>query len=194
MELHNPSYPKNEVFPINMGEEADFDRIFSLYHAPLCRYCRYLTGVKECEDIVSEIFLALWRKKVHFESIEHSQAFLYRSAKNASLNFIRTGDRASQKHQSLGATTTESADDYLDNIIRSEVVAELYRAVKNLPSQCCKVITMSYLEGMSNQEIADELGLSIQSVKNYKVRGLGLLKGKLPNGTFILLLATAFLK
>jgi RNA polymerase sigma-70 factor (family 1) len=195
MDLHSASYPEKEVFPLSMGEDAAFERIFKLYHAPLRYYCEQLTGAgEESEDIVCEIFLTLWKKQIRFESVEHTQAFLYRSARNACLNFIRNGNKAIEKKEKLSAETTELSEDFLNTIIRTEVWAELYRAVEKLPSQCCKVITLSYLEGMTNQEIADEMNLSLQTVKNYKLRGLSLLKDKLPDGILVLLFATMLLK
>nr|WP_067054275.1 RNA polymerase sigma-70 factor [Mucilaginibacter sp. L294] len=189
------SYSLKEVFPINMGEEADFERLFTLYHAPLRYYCEQLTSAdEECEDIVSQLFITLWTKQIKFESTEHAQAYLYRSAKNACLNFIRGSKKTVEKKEILSIDSTEISDSYLDIVIKTEVWAELYRAIESLPSQCCKVITMSYLEGMTNQEVADNLGLSLQTVKNHKLRGLTILRDKLPIGSLMLLLHITFLK
>jgi RNA polymerase sigma-70 factor (family 1) len=181
--------------PILMGETADFERIFLLYHAPLRYYCEQLTGAEEaCEDIVSHLFLTLWQKQVHFKSQAHVQASLYRSAKNACLNFIRNGKTAVEKEEVLSSISTEFSENHLDVIIRTEVWAELYRAIAGLPPQSRKVITMSYIDGMSNQEIADEMSLSLQTVKNHKVRGLGLLKDSLSDASLILLFSCLLLK
>jgi DNA-directed RNA polymerase specialized sigma24 family protein len=53
---------------------------------------------------------------------------------------------------------------------------------------------MSYLEGMSNREIADEMGLPVNMVKRYKMRGLDMLKHKLPDNLLVALLAFVLLK
>ena len=47
-------------------------------------------------------------------------------------------------------------------------MGELYDAINKLPDQAKKVIILSYLEGKSNQEIADALQINLQTVKNYK--------------------------
>jgi RNA polymerase sigma-70 factor (ECF subfamily) len=183
------------ALPIHMGETSDFERIFLLYHAPLRYFCEQLTGAdEECEDIVSQLFLTLWQKQVQFQNTAHAQAYLYRSAKNACLNFIRNEKSADEKKETLSLASTEITDSHLDTFIKTEVWAELYRAIESLPSQCCKVITLSYIEGMSNQEIADELDLSIQTIKNYKLRGLSLLKDKLPNNLLLLVLTSLIIK
>ena len=187
MRSQDGSYFQNEVFPLNMGEEAGFERLFLLYHAPLCFFCEKVTGNSDSgEDIVSQLFLTLWQRQTVFESANHAQAFLYRSARNACLNFIRTEQRAKSKQEAAAQVLSEEPVDYLQTFIRTETMAELYRAIASLPLQCRKVINLSYMEGLSNQEIADELDLSLQTVKNYKLRGLGLLKNKLPDSLFIL--------
>ncbi|UOE51331.1 RNA polymerase sigma-70 factor [Mucilaginibacter sp. SMC90] len=195
MLLDDGRYRDEGLFPLNMGEEAAFERTFKAYHAPLRYYCEQLTGADDAsEDIVSHLFLKLWQKQVVFENTEHAQAYLYRSAKNACLNFIRNEKRADENKEIILSETPEVSDNYLNTFIQTEVWAELYRAIEGLPSQCCKVITMSYLEGMSNQEIADEMDLSLQTVKNYKLRGLTILKDRLPDGLLILLTSMALLK
>jgi len=182
-------FPK-EVFPLNMGEEAGFERIFLLYHAPLRYFCeRIINEGDACEDLVSQLFLTLWQKQIQFETAEHAQAYLYRSAKNACLNYLRSEQRAKAKDEAALSLQPEIFEDYLQAFIRTEVWAELYRAIESLPSQCSKVIKMSYLEGLSNQEIADSLELTIQTVKNHKLRGLGLLKDRLPDSLLVVLTA-----
>jgi len=178
------------VFPLNMGEETGFERLFLLYHAPLRYFCEQLITADDlAEDIVSELFLTLWKKQMIFESAEHAQAYLYRSAKNRCLNLIRSEKSALAKTERAAGLTIDYSENYLDAFIRTEVWAELYRAVESLPSQCCQVITKSYFEGLSNQEIADDMGLSLQTVKNHKLRGLTALKDKLPDSMFIILAA-----
>ena len=76
---------------------------------------------------------------------------------------------------------------YLANIIRAEVIMSIHEAIATLPTEKGKIIKMTYLEGKTNKETADELGLSIQTIKNQKLRGLALLKSKLPDEIFSLL-------
>lgn len=184
-----------DALPIQMGEEVDFKRLFRLYYAPLRYYCKQLTNDSDgCDDIVSHLFLKLWTKQVHFESKGHAQAYLYRSAKNACLDLIRNDKTAVERKEALSQATTEISEDYLEVIINNEVWSEVYRAINSLPLQCGKVITMSYLEGMSNQEIADEMGLTQQVVKNYKLRGLNLLKDRLPDSMLVIFFAGILFK
>jgi len=80
-------------------------------------------------------------------------------------------------------------ENYNTDQIKSEVYGELYRAINNLPSQCRTIISLSYIEGLNNKEIADQLGLSEQSVKNTKVRAIKILKQELPFKIVVILLS-----
>ncbi len=169
-------------FPVHMGNEQDFDRIFNIYHAPLCYFCEQLTGESSAaQDIVSELFMVLWQRNTTFVSELHAQAFLYRSAKNACINLSLQEKRVTSIHEKLSTySETKIEEDYLETMIKAEAWGEIYRAIENLPSQCSKVMSLSYIEGKSNAEIALELELSLQTVKNYKQRGIQTLKEKLP--------------
>jgi RNA polymerase sigma-70 factor (ECF subfamily) len=64
----------------------------------------------------------------------------------------------------------------LNNIIRTEVMTEIYRQIEKLPTQSKKVLKMSIFENMRNHEIAAALDVSIHTVKNQKVRAMQLLR------------------
>jgi RNA polymerase sigma-70 factor (family 1) len=175
------------VFPLEMGTGNSFDQVFKTYYAPLCFYCEQLTGT-DAQDLVAELFMAIWQRNTTFENQNHVKAYLYRSAKNACLNLLGRSSKILEKEQEIASHLIEEEEDQLQAMIRSEVWGEIYRAIESLPSQCSKVIAMSYIDGKSNQEIADEMELSMQTVKNYKQRGLHLLKDKLPENLFVLLM------
>ena len=70
----------------------------------------------------------------------------------------------------------------LNEIIREEVLHEVYAAIEALPFQCRRVFKMCYVDGLSNPEIAERSNLSVHTVKNYKVRAIGLLRLKFLEG------------
>src|SRR6185312_80999 len=154
---------------LNMGDPSTFDGLFRAYFASLCHFTAdFLESDVDAKDVVEDLFVKLWQRKQCFENTQHAQAYLYRCVRNACLNYLKHGRRVSLKHEILIADTGEIEEDYLTQMIRSEVFGEIYRAIENLPSQCSKVITMSYIDGNSNAEIADMLNLSLQTVKNHK--------------------------
>ncbi len=109
--------------------------------------------------------------------------FLYTTVRNASLNYLRHRKVAKQYLDYQDSCPLEEAN-VLDAIIRSEVVDEIYEAIQSLPESCRRISRMGYLEGMKNQEIAEELGLSINTIKTHKQRALQLLRLRLNPAAF----------
>lgn len=173
-------------FPLNMGDGAAFDQIFKTYYKPLRYFLCKMVTADDAEDLVEDLFMKLWKRKTAFVSKEHAKAFLYRSAHNLCLDFLKAPKHA--RSQPLTNEDVEEAENYLHKMIETEVYAEIYRAVEALPEQCSKVISLAFIEGLTNGQIALELGIAEKSVRNYKMRGLKLLREKLPDGAMLLLL------
>lgn len=172
---------------IDLSERSVFEMIFQSFYHPLCFYAeKYVGG--EAEDIIENLFVKLWDKQKVFEGPVHLRAFLYRATRNACLNHLKANARHYVSVEEIGEHAALTEKDHLNVIIQAEIMAEIYRAVHQLPAQCSKVIAMSFLENLSNAEIATELNLSEQTVKNLKVIGLRLLKSKLSGRAFSLLI------
>lgn len=169
--------------PIYLSERSVFELTYQSFYHPLSFYATKYVG-SEAEDIIENLFVKLWDKKQVFESPIHLKAFLYRSTRNACLNYLKSNKRHSISVDDLPESITIDEKDHLSVIIHAEIMAEIYRAVHQLPTQCSKVIALSFLESLSNTEIAQELNLSEQTVKNLKVLGLKILKAKLSGSAF----------
>lgn len=179
---------------IKKGDEAVFSQLYQAYHAPLCLYAdRFVNDSAAAEDIVEEAFLKLWERRRSFNTGNHIRAFLYRSIRNACLDFIKIRARTTMRHEQFVAENYQVSDrDYLTNIVQTEVLVALQRAIASLPPKASIVIQKSYIEGMTNQEVADEMGISLQTVKNQKNRGLGLLRKRLGKEYFQVLILCFF--
>lgn len=178
---------------INLGDTAIFDQIYRSYYPALRFFATRYVGNEESEDIVENLFLRLWKQKKVFDDTVHVQSFLYLSVKNACLDYIKVQARKERKNELLLQQIQSLENDYLHSMIRSEVIAEIYRAINNLPSQCGKVVYMDFVEGLNNEEIARELALSVQTVKNHKVRALKMLKQQFPGNAIAISIVTQLL-
>ncbi|HVW96816.1 MAG TPA: RNA polymerase sigma-70 factor [Mucilaginibacter sp.] len=180
--------------PINIGDRIAFKNLFKQYYAAFCFFAERLTNSPDdAEDIVEDVFYKLWQRNDWFESEQHFKAFMYRSIKNACLDFVKLNERRERRNNFFTEEQGYKQESYLNEIIRAEVIREVYAAIESLPPQCGKVITMSFVEGKSNREIAEELNLSMQTVKNQKGRGLALLKTMMSHDKFQVLLLLPYL-
>jgi RNA polymerase sigma-70 factor (family 1) len=177
------------VAEFNKGNPKSFNTIFNTFYSALCFFAeRMILNKEEAEDIVGESFVKLWRLHENFETMQNIKAFLYITTKNACLNYLKQSERTAKRQQDMLYMLSNNEDHILSELTRSEVVRELHAAIESLPPQCRKIVRMSFVEGKKNQEIAEQLNLSIQTVKNQKVRAIYLLKVKLLNTNVLMLL------
>jgi len=154
--------------------------LHELYYASLCHFAEGLLGDEPAaQDIVTEVFVVLWKKHEDFETLQNIKAFLYISTRNSCINHLKKQHRDSEMRIALGKYLSEEYEEFaLNEMIRSEVIQKIYEAIEALPFQCRQIFKMCYVEGMKNSEIAEKFNISINTVKNHKVKALSLLRLK----------------
>lgn len=138
-----------------------------------------MAGLPAYEDITQESFIRLWQKHDAFNCENSIKAFLYIITRNACLNFMKHWQRQQKNKKQWAINWIESEDDVLGSITRADTSNEVKAAVKKLPAECSRIMWMGYIEGLKNQEIAQQLCISVNTVKNQKSRGLNLLKKRI---------------
>jgi RNA polymerase sigma-70 factor (family 1) len=169
--------------------EPDIEQLFRDYYGRLVFFSHQIVGNKAlAEDLTQEVFIKYWHQKQEVApdktAIKH---FLYSAVKNASLNAVRHNKVVARFLHQASSDEGEEAT-VMQAMIRAEVLAELYQALESLPEGCRKISRMGYLEGMKNHEIAQELGVSVNTVKTQKQRAMALLRLKLNPEVFVLCL------
>ena len=145
---------------------------------------KYLDDMEVAADIAQECFIRLWREKLSFESEEKIKGFLYTSARNLALNELKH-EAIVNRYVQKGMI--ESEEYFLDNVAEEEVYALVYKAIDELAPQSRKVILMS-LQELSNGEIAEQLNISVNSVRTLKQNAYKKLKGLLRDYFYLLFL------
>lgn len=164
-----------------------FKRVYLDYYSALCYFASRIVGdKKEAEDIVEDVFVKFLQTKRVFTEEDNVRAYLYTSIKNASLTHLAKSNRDKERQGEYHAGLPESEQAYINDIIKTEVVRAVMHEIKKLPSHAGRIIQLSYIEGMKNAQIAELLGISEQTVKNLKSKGLAILKSKLSPGVFML--------
>lgn len=99
---------------------------------------------------------------------------MYRTVRNECLLYLR-----SRKDMVGEEFIPEVSEVDMDT---SERDARIWRAVATLPEKCRKILLMGKQHGLSNEEIADELGISEKTVRNQMTKALARLRGILKEG------------
>lgn len=177
-------------------EEEDylaFRIIFERFYGRLCVFAnRYVNDKEASKDIVNDVFIKFWRASKQFHHMDHALASLYLATKHTALNHQQTIIRSMKRNFVYQAEFGDEDTFYLAEITRAEMFNELHEAISKLPEKAGLIIRETYLEGKSNQEVADEMGISVQTLRNQKSRALAILRGRLNKDSFELLIAGAF--
>jgi len=181
--------PEFSIKAFQQGQASAFNIVFNRYYPALCFFAARLTQNQlAAEDITQESFVKLWEKHAGFESADAIKAFLYISVRNACFNFVKRSQTAI-KNQKVWSQVWDEAEDYvLNQMTYSEMLRELNFYLDNLPPECGKIMRLSYIEGLTNQEIANLLSISIHTVKNQKARAIYLIRKKLSNKPLLLMM------
>lgn len=160
------------------GDKFAFELVFSSYYSPLCYFARrLLSSDLVVEDVTQEVFLRLWERHRNFNSPHSIKAYLYIVTKNECINISRKLESRRKQEQNYKDGILSVTDPHSGNATGCS--EQLRKAIGTLPPQCRKVIVMSYINGFPNREIAQQLSLSVSTVKNQKVRGISLLRKRL---------------
>ena len=166
------------------GDEKSFESIFCQYYKTLVSYAmRHDLELMEAEDVVLEIFHHIWQIRKELKSPAALHSLLFTATKNRTLNVARNLKNR-QKLISENFPLEEESQDYL---MEEEMSRLLNEAINQLPKQCEQVI-IGILEGKSLQEIADNMQISVNSAKTYKLRAIQSLRSLLKDTPFLLLI------
>lgn len=176
-----PSHSSNLPDANHHPDMDAFNRLFHLFYPMLVLFARRMVHDKQvAEDIVAEVFFKLWKRGIRFHCQSTAKAFLYISTRNACVNHLQQAGFQAGVRAQLGYLHRDDAEQpVMTEIIRSEVLREIRALLDMLPRQCRTVMQLSYLSGMTNEEIANRLQVSIHTVRNQKARGIMLLRRKL---------------
>lgn len=171
---------KNYISGLHAGDEVCFREIFEKYHNRLCYFASlHLMDEETPEDVVQEAFIKLWQKRRHFHRIKSIKSFLYIVVRNQCLDIIKHR-KVRQKFmhfQSVNAgpekVQTWSAS---NDMLEAEVMDKVFKALEELPKGCRNVMFLSYFQNLKNIQVAEELKISVNTVKTQKRRGIQLLR------------------
>lgn len=180
------------VQQVNKGSEQAFAELYKAYYAYLNAVAIYYLQDKEvAQEIVDDVFLNVWEKRENLVFPIHY--YLVRSVQNGCLNYIRS-QRALQTaldgHRDEVLFFLEehilSTSTPLEDVELKETEAEIRRVVDNLPVKMRAVFEAYFYDGKSAEEIAEEMNLSVNTIRVQIKNALDKLKQSLKHLLFII--------
>ena len=145
----------------------------------------------KAEDLVQEVFLALYRNRGNMHEINSLRAWLSCCLRNLILNEIRNIRRHEHHHSQIAGGSVNSVT--LSNRYDMKLLEQQFRkALSELTDRCRMVFMMSRVEELPNTNIAEKLNCSVKAVEKQMTKALRIMRSELGEhriGLFLLLLA-----
>lgn len=158
----------------NNTSELFIRKIFDQYYRSLVQFANRFLSIDECEDLVQDIFIGIWEKENAFQDELHLKVFLYKAVRNKCYNVIKH-NFVKNKYAENTIKSLEDDDLFLKQILEEDIVCQLYKAIEILPDRKKEIIKLS-LKGLKNADIAEELGIQLQTVKTLKSQSYKILR------------------
>ena len=170
------------ITPLNSSsiyDEKVIRELFEQHYTPLVLFA---------EGYIPDLLI---ESQETFNDVDNLKAYLYGTVRHKCLKYLRHEEVKRRYQKYMQSEVPDETKTYEERVLEEEVYALLIKAIQNLPEQCQKVYLL-VLEGKSNQEIAYQLQLNIETVKSHKQVGKKLLYDQLkhiiPVGILIFLL------
>jgi RNA polymerase sigma-70 factor (ECF subfamily) len=132
---------------------------------------RYVGDRETAEDVVQNVFIAIWRNR-HSITIESDiKAYLFTATRNQAINVLKHL-RTAQKAEEEIRLALRVSEEPIDRVEYEQTRLRIEKAVNSLPDQSKRVFLMSRLDGLTYMQIAEVLGISVKTVETLMGRAL----------------------
>ncbi|WGQ08096.1 RNA polymerase sigma-70 factor [Pedobacter gandavensis] len=172
-----------------------FEAFYKKYYRQLFILAfRYVGKTEAAEEIVHDLFINIWNKAGQLNIQYAMKSYLFRSIVNASLNFLKKEKQDAAKQLTyLAGLQPENPEE--ENLNKEELLLKnLEEALALLPPKCKEVMYLSRFGKLKQQEIADQMNISLKTVKNHLTYGFQKLREHLGKSAALLLAIVVFLK
>lgn len=165
---------------IKQGDVGVFQQLFHTYYARLCVYAERITGNDiAAEEIVSDMFLKLWEKREQLNIKSSVESYLISAVHHQSVNYLKHvkveekyWEAAQYQLRNIDLLNPYDASNPLSPLITEEITREIESAIDALPPQCREILRLNKFEELSYDEIAERLGVSVNTVRTQIVRAM----------------------
>ncbi|MGN6495500.1 MAG: RNA polymerase sigma-70 factor [Agriterribacter sp.] len=149
-----------------LNDTQSFEAIFHLYQKKLYRFANAIVkDAQAAEEVVSDVFVNIWRNRARLLEIENLHSYLYVSTKNIAIRYNMSMNRGAQ----LRIDEIEIEPDFPvktpeDILLNNELMNRYEAAVRELPPKCQTIYRLAKQHGLRYKEIAAILNVSVKTI------------------------------
>ena len=163
------------VNEIQKGNKQVFKAIYEEHYKPLVLFASgYLHTQDLSEDVVQNFFIHFWENRSKLQLNSSIKSYCFTSVKNRCLNRLRDYNLRDEKNLMYINSVLRIDLDIDDH--ENDLVEGIQQALEHLPNQMKEILTKKYFDGLKTSEIADQTGLSENTINTHLKRGRKKLK------------------
>ena len=176
---------------LHQGKEKAYELLYHYYYVPLVLFAgKYVGNEEVAKDIVQEFFISLLDKEMAFDNRIALKVYLYTGVRNKSLNYLRHL-KIRRQYEMKMLEEGENQEVFLERMMEEDVFERILTNIEQLPPQCGKVMSLT-LKGYKISEVAELMGISLETAKEYKKDGKKRLYNKLKGGIYSIFIGILF--
>lgn len=177
---------------VHRWDDSSLQLLYRHFYKALVAFAIQAVETQEsAEEIVQDIFVKTWQKHNTFKSAATLKAYLYNGVRNECISHLRRQQTAQERirqfekdYHQLQMGTEESMAGSQPH--REEAIRQLLLAIDSLPPKLRELFLLA-IRGKSSEDIAQEMGITLQTVKKQRQRGLERLRKELGKKPMLLL-------
>ena len=182
-------YDERELLAeIASGNEKAFRKLFDSYKERFYAVAFKMTRSDEAaEDIVQDVFMNIWKNREHLLKVDHPSSYFFTAVYRKVYHHYRR--LASERKFLQSASAVKETENTTDEMVLAHEYKEwVSQAITRLPPQQQLVFRLSKEEGMNREDIARQLEISPNTVKNHLSNALKFTKPDLRKSSLILII------
>ncbi|WPU95236.1 RNA polymerase sigma-70 factor [Mucilaginibacter sabulilitoris] len=164
---------KTLLVEVAQNNPAAFELLFKQYHNKVYSYSiKICQSALQAEEIVQDVFIKVWINRASLPNIENFGAYIRIMARNQVLQVLKRIALETRCHALMNQDWTEQQKETENYIYYNDTRKILDRALSTLPPQQRLIYNMCHLQGMKQQEVANQLHISRLTVKAHLRRAV----------------------
>ncbi len=160
------------------GDQGAFGTIYSTYYTPLYRYIYFrVKSREEAEDLTQNVFMKIFATLPNFKTEDSSPAsYFFTSARNAVIDHYRKRDHTPIASDEMVMIKADETLDESQSFERDEMSTIIRESLTTLSADQYEIMTLKFINELSNKEIADITGKSEVAIRQIQSRSLKILR------------------
>ncbi len=171
------------VTRIQHNDKDAFKSLYNRYSKKIYFFSlKYLSDNIEAEELVQSVFINVWENRESLDATLSVKGYIYKAAVNYIYNYLRKKTIHARFIESEIQKGEIHSDLTYEKVVLHDLERTINSIVETFPSRQQKIFQLSRYEGLTHQEIAKKLDLSVRTVENQIYRALKMIRTILKEG------------